>query len=334
MTERSTITQTVQIGVETTPGTAVAATKRLQSIGIMVGAKIDSKDFTPIGQKYPTLAVVGKEWSESALTGQPCYTELPYIFSSLMSTATSVTETLDTAIHTNGFVWTFDSNSFAEDTPKTYTIEQGSSVRAHKITNALIGEFNLDWSREECKIGGSVLGTALQDGITMTASPTLLAQVPVRPSQFSVYLDDSAANLGTTKLLRALKGNIKISDRFSPLWVVDAALPSFANTVETAPKFEFTLMQMADAAAMANLTAMRNGAPKFLRLEAVGPTIYTGGVTVKHTLRMDLCGQIKDIDPFEDADGVYAINWTFLTTTDSTWGKAWQTKVTTTTATL
>jgi hypothetical protein len=334
VTERSTITQTVQIGVETTPGTAVPANKRLQSIGIAIGAKVDSKEFTPIGQKYPTLAVVGKEWSEAELTGQPCYTELPYIFSSLMSTATSVTQTLDSATPTGGYVWTFDSNSFGEDTPKTYTIEQGSAARAHKITNALIPEFSLDWSREEVKIGGSVLGTALQDGITMTSSPTLLAQIPVRPTQFSVYLDDTAAGLGGTKLTRALKGNVKISDRYSPLWVVDAAQASFVNTVETAPKFEFTLMQMADAAAMANLTTMRNGAPKFLRLEAVGPTIYTGGITVKHTLRMDLCGQIKDIDPFEDADGVYAINWTFLTTTDSTWGKAWQTKVTTTTTAL
>lgn len=333
MAERSTITQTVQIGPEVTPGTSVAAGKRLQSIGIKVGPKVDSKEFTPIGQKYPTLAIVGKEWSESEISGAPVYTELPYIFSSLMSKATPA-EVMDNSTGSGGYKWTFDSDPFGEDNPQTYTVEQGSSVRAHKITNGIISEFTMDWSREEVKIGGTMLGTALNDGITMTADPTLLPQIPVRPTHITAYLDTTAAGLGGTKLTRALKGKIKISDRFSPLWVVDAAQASFVNTIETAPKFEFTLMQMADAAAMANLTAMRAGSPKFLRLEAVGPQIYSGGVVVKHKWTMDLCGQIKDIDPFEDADGVYAINWTFLTTTDSTWGKAWHVEVVTTTETL
>jgi hypothetical protein len=333
--ERSSISQSVQIGVESTPGTPVAASKRLQSIGFKLGPKVDSKANLPIGQKYPNLVVVGKEWSEAELSGMPVYTELPYIFSSLMSTATSVTETMDSAIHTGGFVWTFDSLSFGDDTPKTYTLEQGSSARAHRVSNGIITSLSLDWSRDETKIGGTLLAQALTDGITMTGSPTSLAQVPVRPTHWSVYLDDTAAGLGGTKLTRALKGNIKISDRFGPLWVVDAAQNSFVNTVEIEPKVTFNVMQMADAAAMANLTAMRNGSTKFLRLEAVGPNIYTnGGVIVNNTFRLDLAGQIGDIEPFEDSDGVYAITWDFSAVNDSTWGKAYQVKVTTTTAAL
>jgi hypothetical protein len=333
--ERSTISQSVQIGVETTPGTAVACNKRLASIGFKIGAKVDSKTVLPIGQKYPTLAVVGKEWSEADLDGWPVYTELPYLYSSVMSTATSVTQTMDSAIPTGGYVWTFDSATFGDDAPKTYTLEQGSSFRAHRVANGIITALSLDWSRDECKIGGSLLANALADGVTMTGSPTTLSQIPVRPTHFSVYLDSTAAALGTTKLTRALKGSVKISDRFVPLWVVDAANPSFVNTVEGEPKVEFSLMQMADATAMANLTAMRNGTTKFLRLEAVGPQIYSnGGVQVYHTLRIDMAGQIKDIDPFEDADGVYAINWSFAAVHDSTWAKAFQVKVTTTTPSL
>jgi len=333
--ERSSISQSVQIGVETVPGTSVAATKRLQSLGFKLGPKVESSTVLPIGQKYPSLAIVGKEWSEADLSGMPVYTELPYIFSSLMSTATSVVETMDAAIHTGAFTWTFDSATFGDDAPKTFTLEQGSSVRAHKVTNGIITAFNLDWSRSETKIGGTLMGNAITDGITMTSSPTGLAQIPVRPTHWSVFLDPTAAALGTTKLTRALKGTIKISDRFGPLWVVDSAQNSFVNTVEIEPKVEFSVMQMADAAAMANLTKMRNGSTQFLRLVATGPNIYTNaGVVPNHTFTIDMAGQIKDIEPFEDADGVYAITWDFAATYDSVWNKTYQVKVCTTTTTL
>jgi hypothetical protein len=333
--ERSSISQSVQIGVETTPGTSVAATRRLQSIGFKLGPKVESSTVLPVGQKYPSLAIVGKEWSEADLSGMPVYTELPYIFSSLTSTATSVVETMDAAVHTTGFTWTFDSATFGDDTPKTFTIEQGSAFRAHKVTNGIITAFNLDWSRTETKIGGTLLGTAITDGITMTGSPTGLSQVPVRPNHWSVFLDNSAAALGTTKLTRALKGDLKISDRFGPLWVVDSAQSSFVNTVEIEPKVEFSIMQMADAAAMGNLTAMRAGSTKFMRLIATGPQIYSnGGVQVYHTFTIDMAGQIGDIEPFEDQDGVYAITWDFKAVYDSTWNKTFQVKVCTTTATL
>ena len=333
MAERSSISQSVQIGVETIPGTAVACNKRLASIGFKIGPKVESSTLLPIGQKYPTLEIVGKEWSEADLNGAPVYTELPYIFASLMS-APTLTEVMDAATHTQGWKYVFDSATFGDDTPKTYTLEQGSSFRAHRVTNGIITAFNLDWDRNEMKIGGTLLAKSLEDGITMTAAPTALPQTPVKPAQLSVYLDNTAAALGTTKLTRALKGSFKISDRFGPLWVVDAAQSSFVNTVEIEPKVEFTLMQMADVTALANLTTMRAGGSKFLRLEAVGPSIYTGGVNVFHKFTMDFAGQIKDISPFEDSDGVYAVEWTFGAVHDTTWGKAYHVEVVTTTVSL
>lgn len=333
MAERSTISQSVQIGVEATPGTAVAASKRLASIGFAIGAKVDSTTVRPIGQKYPTMEIVGKEWSEAELSGAPVYTELPYIFASLMSTPT-VTETMDGGTHTQAFKYVFDSATFGDDTPKTYTVEQGSSFRAHRVVNGIISSWSMDWDRNEISLGGTMLAKAIEDGVTMTAAPTSLPQVPVRPSQLSVYLDSTAANLGTTKLTRALKGSVKVSDRFGPLWVVDASQSSFVNTLEIEPSLEFTLMQMADATALANLVAMRNGTTKFLRLEAVGPTIYSGGVTATHKFTFDIAGQVKDVGPFEDSDGVYAVEWTFGGVHDTTWGKAYHCEVITTTTAL
>jgi hypothetical protein len=331
--ERSTISQAVQIGVETTPGTAVAANKRLGSIGFNLAPKVETNAQRPIGQKYANLQILGKEWSEASLEGAPCYTELPYVFSSLMSTAT-VVNIMDTATDTLGRKWTFNSNAFGADTPKTFTVEQGSSVRAHRASNVIISDLTTNFSREEVTLEGTAIARALEDGVTLTSSPTQLAQVPVRPTEVTFYLDDTAAGLGTTKLTRALSGSFELSSRFGPLWVVDAAQSSFVTTIETEPTCQFTLMQEADTQGMANLTSLRAGTTKFLRIEAVGPTIYTGAVTVKHQLRIDVAGQVSDVGEFSDEDGVYAIEWTFGSVVDPTWGKAFTAEVITTTSTL
>lgn len=333
MAERSTISQAVQIGVETTPGTAVAANKRLGSIGFNLAPKVETNPQRPIGQKYANLQILGKEWSEASLEGAPCYTELPYVLSSLFSTATT-TAVLDGATPTGATKWTFNSNAFGADNPKTFTVEQGSSVRAHRAANVIIAGLTFNYSREEVTLEGTAIARALEDGITLTSSPTQLPQIPVRPTECTFYLDNTAAALGTTKLTRALSASWELSSRFGPLWVVDASLPSFVTTVETEPTAQFTLMQEADAEGMANLTVMRNGTTKFMRIEAVGPTIYTGGVTVKHQFRLDLAGQVADVGDFSDEDGVYAIEWTFGNTVDATWAKAFSAEVITTTATL
>lgn len=333
MAERSSITQAVQIGVETTPGTAVAANKRLGSMGFEIGPTINSSTLQPIGQKYPTLQILGEEWTEAKISGNPVYTELPYAFASAMS-APTVTQIMDGGTPTLGYKWVFDSNAFNDDVPKTFTIEQGSAFRAHRFSNAIIKEYGWKWGRDKIDLSGSLFGTALQDGITLTPTPTQLPQVPVRPTEMSVYLDATAAGLGTTKLLRALKGEATIADRYSPLWVVDAAQSSFVNTVEDAPKLTFKITQEADAAGMAALTAMRSGGSSFLRLQNVGPTIYTGGVTVKHQCTWDVAGQVMDVSSFSDEDGVYAIEWTYNAVVDPTWGKAFHVEVITTTATL
>ena len=337
MAERSSITQSVQIGVETTPGTAVAAPKRLGSMGFKIGPAIDTNPLIPTGTKYPVLEILGKEWTEADINGMAVYTELPYAFASAINTPT-VTSILDGATPTGATRWLFNSNTYGDDAPKTFTIEQGSAFRAHRFAYGIISEYTWGWSRDEIELGGSVLGKAIEDGITLTASPTILPQIPVRPAELSVYIDTSSAGLGGTKQLRTLKGECNISDRYEPLWVVDAANASFVSTVEGEPTVEFKITQMADAQSAANLVAMRAGTTKFLRLRGVGPQIYapTAGIPagVNHQVTWDVAGQISDISSFDDEDGVFAIEYTFRAVHDPTWGRAFQVEVITTTSAL
>ncbi|GIV51034.1 MAG: hypothetical protein KatS3mg038_1555 [Candidatus Kapaibacterium sp.] len=65
MTTRATINQVTQLGVETTPGTAVAANRRLT--GLQIGlerAGEHTQAYRPTGGKFSTIVVEGKEWAE------------------------------------------------------------------------------------------------------------------------------------------------------------------------------------------------------------------------------------------------------------------------------
>lgn len=334
MTERATIAQGVQIGVESTPGTAVAAGKRLGSIGFNLGPKPEVNAQRPMGQKYANLQILGKEWTSISIDGAPCYTELPYLFSSLVSAGT-VTQYMDGATATGAYRWVFDSDPYGDDAPKTFTIEQGSAAHAGRAPGCLIVGTEFVLSRKEVSLSGDGIGALFQDDVTLTATPTRLPQVPVRPNELTFYADDAAAGLGTTKLTRAISGGFKLGNRYAPLWVVDAALPSYAATVEAEPELSATLLQVADDEGMENLTHLREGDTRFFRFEAVGPRIYDGTVTdYFHKLTIDIAGQVSDVKEPSDEDGVYAIEWMFGGVVDPTWNKAFHIEVVTTTAAL
>lgn len=329
MPERSTISQNVQVGVETTSGTAVAATKRLTSLTIRPGVQADVKTFRPQGTKFATVTALGKESSAAAIEGQPVYDELVYPLSGLLGAA--VITTPDGAGAPTGRLWTFSPSSTAEDTPKTFTVEVGSSVRAHRIAYGLVTDLTIGGNRDELSVGGSMIGQALQDGITLTAGPTDLPLVPILPSQVSVYLDTTSGGLGGTKLTRVLSWEWAVGSKYAPLWVVDAAVPSFAAHLESEPSAAAQLTVEADAAGMALLTLLRSGATRFLRIEAIGATI---GAAVTYRLRIDQAVKVSAVADFTDEDGVYAIQFTLAAVHDGTWGKAMQVSLQNTTAAL
>lgn len=314
MSERTTITQVTQIGVEATPGTAVAATKRLGATSIEPSIQAEIQTFRPAGVKFNTIATLGKEWTEASISGPATYTDLTYLLAGALNYADPAQQGVTTA-----YLWTFTPSHTVEDTVKTFTVERGSAARAGKFSYGTVSELGLSFSRESVDVSGSMLGQQYQDGITMTAAPTAVALQPVLPTEVSVYLDSSAANLGNTKLTRAFTAEWKIGNRFGPLWPLNASVNSFATTIETAPEATLALMVEADSAGMGPLTAMRAGTKQFIRIEAVGPIIAS---TYPWKLTLDMCGLVSEVGEFSDEDGVYAVQWTFAAAYDSTWTKA------------
>jgi len=101
MAERATVYEGLQLGVESTAGTAVPALKRLRGLELEITPQMPTEALRPMGNKFSTDVVRQKEHCEGTLRGQVCYTDLVYLLSSLLCEATVTTPT------TNG-TWTVD----------------------------------------------------------------------------------------------------------------------------------------------------------------------------------------------------------------------------------
>lgn len=324
MAERASIFTTAQIAVEVTPGTNPAASfKQLSALMIEPGVKVEIESYRGSGQKFPTVAALNKEWTESKLSGPITYTEIVYLLSSLVSYAAPT--------GTPGKIWVFEPGLTTASVVKTFSIEQGDATRAHSFTYGVVKDLTLKFGRDGCDLDGTMIGRALTDGITKTAGATVIAPQVVMPTQVSVKLADTQAGLsGASALTRVISTQWSMADRFGPVWALDATTYP-AATVETEPKVEVKLKVQADAAGMGLLTNMRAGTTKFMRIEATGALISGADY---HKITIDTACKVMDVTPFEDADGVFAVEWTMNGFYDSTWTKTSEVTVINSLATL
>ena len=317
MPELASIYQICNIGLETTPGTAVAANKRLSGLMIDPQPKTAIKRYRGTGYKFGTVAALNKEWVEASLSGPITYTEIVYLLSSLLDVATIATP----GGGTNSRSWTFAPDSVAADAPKTFTVEIGDATRAQEFAYGLVKDLTLSFSREGNELSGTMLGNSLVDGITLTGSPTAIALMPVLPTQITVKLADTAAGLpGASALTRAVSAEWSMAKRYSPAFFLDAAT-SWGVHVEVEPTAKMKLKVEADSVGMGLLTQMRAGSTKFMRIGSTG-SIIEGAIP--YSLTIDGAGKIVSDPKFSDEDGIRCIEWEFDLFHDATWGAATQ----------
>lgn len=319
MSDRASVFEGIQIGVEATPGTSVPANKRLLATMIAPSIMTEPNEFAPTGYKYETVVVNGKEWTEAGVEGVGSYIDPIYLFSSAFGAAAITTPTGATTARD----WAWAPLTTGPDAGKTFTVEQGSSVRAEKFTGGIITALSMSYARSGITIGGSMMGQLTTDGITLTAAPTDIALVPIIPNQVDIYLDDTFATIGTTKLTRCIEAGWEISDKNGPIWPLNSTNASYAASIETKPQGSANLTLGADSSGMALLPKMRAGQTMYLRIKATGSMIET---TIPYLHQVDIA--VKILNPGEkgDSDGLRTIPWQFRVIHDSTMGGAFKVK--------
>lgn len=419
MPERGTIFEISQLGVESVSGTTVAATRRLQSLKIVPKIESATNPYAPQGYKYDTIVSVDQEWTSAKVDGVGDYNHLIYPLCGLFGAPTPVVPVGGTLTN----AWVFNPSTTNPETPKTYTIEAGSSARAGKFGYGLFTEYGMTSTRKDVKVAGAMIGQRYTDNVTLTAQPNevqtltitgaptggtftlsfggyttatiaynaaaaavvaalvalpsigaggvtatggalpttpvvitfaagnagkhqplitynisgltggtpamtivettaggmdLTAQ-PIFPTHNTVYIDTSAANLGTTALTRPFSFDWKISNKWGPVWPINAANTSFPVHVEMNPKQEVKLLLEADSSGMSYLTNFRAGSSMFVRHSSVGP-IIEGSLT--YLYNADFACKVTAMSEFKDNSGVWALEYTLDVVHDLSWGQS------------
>jgi hypothetical protein len=330
MPEVASIFSGAQVGVETTSGTAVSASRLMRYLSWEPSIDIEFNKFRPMGQVVASAITPGKDFTSWSLTGAGSYGELHVPLSSVLNAATVTT------VETTGRRWTFTPAGRSEDTIKTYTVETGSSVRAQKATYVFVAGMEFTFNRSEgVALSGSAIGQQIQDNITLTATPTAYGDKPILPTHLDVYVDTTSSSFGVTKLTRDFNAVFRVNDRWGPVWPINSANASFAAHVNQEPTVQMELTVAADSAGMAYLTNARAGDTRYLRLSAVS-TENAGAGTAKYDCLIDMAGKISNIAAFDDEEGVKVLTYTFDAVYDTAWstGKYLEVRVTNQEATV
>jgi hypothetical protein len=144
-----------------------------------------------------------------------------------------------------------------------------------------------------------------------------VTEAPILPTHLNVYVNDTFAAIGTTKLTRDFNAVWRCNDIAGQVWPINSANASFAADVEIVPTVEMELQASADTAGMAFLTAVRAGATKYIRLEAIS-TVLAGAATAFYKVWIDGALKVKSVGGFDDADGLKVVNWTLGAVQDTT----------------
>lgn len=334
MPERSSVAQVSQIGVETVPGTPVAATRRLGSLIITPSIVTEAELSRPEGMKFPTVQVLNREWATADVSGTPTYEEVIIPLSGAVTAAT-VTQVMDSATPTGAYEWVFSPSSSAADAPKVFTLERGQdTVNVEKFAHLLFTAFGLEITRSGVSMSGSAFARPAVKGTSLTGALSIPTSLnPITPGSVCVYmatthaaLDSAGASDPTKRLNRVISFNPSIEDRYTPAWFVNCTEPSFTTWVENADGVggSIGLTAEADTVGLGLLDNIRAGDTLHVRVESKGPVIYNAGTkpNLQHTFQWDMALKVENVDGFSDEDGIYAIPWTLRMVHDPTWGKA------------
>jgi hypothetical protein len=317
--ERTSVNQRIQISAETTPGTAVPASKLIECFSWKFGVKNDTKMYTPTGRKYASTQEENEEWVEGTVDGNLDYNGLPYLLSSVFGVCTPVAHGSSATAKD----WIMTPPVTGSVQPQTYSIEQGDSVRAHKFAYGLLNKFGYKFTRKDASCSGSLIGQALSDGITMTSNPTAVALAPIVGKMFNVYADSTSSALGTTQFTKVLSFDYSFDSVYVPFWPVNRANASFTAHVDTQPKPVIKLLLEADSSGMSFLSNLQSGATIFLRVDALGTAIASDGPgTVNNEFKHDMAVKVSNSSDFSDSEGIFAVEWELTVVEDSSWGKA------------
>jgi len=312
---RPIVNRVVQVGVETVPGTPVPANKSLPLTSIELQRELTVKQYRALGFKGQTAFKVTQDYSSGTMSGPFNYTEIVYPL------ATMVQPVITTP--TNGVLtrdWLFTVKAQGADTFKTLTIQEGDGDAASQTAQSIFTQLGLDIKEDEAVLSGKILSKNMTS-VSLTGSPTAIAQLPIGPREIDVFMDPIGGTIGTTKVTDAYMAQFGIDNKQVAKWVLNTSEASYKEPIEVVPTMSGLMCTEHNAQSRAffnAITAVNN--PYYLiRIKATGPQIEAVTPTYFYQAQIDFVSQIIATKQ-EDAGGVWGYSYTLVPAYHPTFG--------------
>lgn len=292
----------LQIGAETTAGTAVAATTFWRGLGTIedqLGFEFDDEDVGVLNRSvrsHISKLQAGLAMDSVAAT----FEQLPYILEAGVKQVAAPT----TADAGSGRAWLFPFPTATANTVQTYTIEGGDNIQAEEMEYCFVDSFTLSGEvGQPWKISANWIGRQVKT-TTFTSDLSLPAVTDILFNKTSLYIDQ-ASSVGTT-----LKSNTLIAAELAvgktgtqAVTTADGDLYfSFLKQVASEATLRLTFEH--DSSSVDEIAAWRAETERAIRIKTLGAALATTGATYANKqLQIDCWGKWEKFEKLGERDG-------------------------------
>lgn len=292
----------IQMGVETTSGTAVAATSRWRGKGTIedrLEQKFVEEDIayvSGVDRAYIPKQLAAISFDETEAT----FEQVPYIGSSGV-------KALDTGVQDGtgtDYIYAYTFPTTAVNTVKTRTIEGGDDQQEEEMEYSFVEAFKLTGKAEEAlMMQADWLGRQVAPS-TKTAALALPTVEDILFQKGKLYIDAVSGTLGGTQKSNTFLGmELSVKTGWIPVFTGDGNL-YFSFAKSTMPEIMLDITFEHDASSVSEKASWRAGTSRQIRIKFEGNTVATPGTTYsKKTLLIDLAGKWEKFDKLDEQNG-------------------------------
>lgn len=310
----------VQVGLESTPGTSVAATSRL--MGFSLGGNLNDRVVVqPMDQRASLAAhsrgyTTGYLW-EDTLDGEATYEDIIYLLGWAIKGAIT-----PSTVDTNAKKWLYTPSLTSANVPDTSTLEFGDDTQEYEAEYVFAKGLTISGAIDEpVKVSADVCGRQLSAS-SFTGSLTARTVEQILSQKFKLYMDDAGGTIGSTqKTLTLIDWQFKTGAHFIPKKHQDGNLYfSGYSEVAMAPELQLTMELNA------NTTAIRGKytAETVQLVRLIGTGSLIGAVSALKTLCIDGAYRITKFDKIGEKNGADVVAVSLVGEYDSTYAKVFE----------
>lgn len=307
----------IQLGRESTAGTAVAATTIWRGLALMPKAedkKVRPEENVGLSSGTTRQYTPQKKASLTFPSTEATFQGIQHILEAGVKTVTPVADGVGT-----GFVNAYPLPSGDSNTTKPYTIEGGNNKIVEKMEYAFVVEFELSGKKNEAWMLTSKWEGRQSTVTSFTGSLSIPSVSEMLFNKSKLYIDNVGGTIGSTQITNTWIGaKLKIITGLKAQATAEGNLYfSFMDFIGAKASLELDLLHNATSAAERVL--WRADTPRQIRMLVEGNTLTTPGTYSKETFRTDLAGVYNAFSgPDSDDEGSDVAKATFECGYDST----------------